>query len=67
MNKTRIIALASVLALAGAGQASAGGLLGLGIGIKRRHKHVLEREAAGEFDIPRGEDTLEEDFFKAKG
>ena len=31
MNKTRIIALASVLALAGAGQASAGGLLGLGI------------------------------------
>ena len=32
MNTTRIIALASVLALAGAGQASAGGLLGLGIG-----------------------------------
>ena len=31
MNKTRIIAVASVLALAGAGQASAGGLTGLGI------------------------------------
>nr|WP_298102882.1 hypothetical protein [uncultured Shinella sp.] len=31
MNKTRIIAIATVIALAGAGQASAGGLLGLGI------------------------------------
>jgi len=31
MNKTRIIAIAAVIALAGAGQASAGGLLGLGI------------------------------------
>ena len=31
MNKTRIIAVASILALAGAGQASAGGLTGLGI------------------------------------
>lgn len=31
MNKIRIIAVATVIALAGAGQASAGGLLGLGI------------------------------------
>ncbi|GMB81816.1 hypothetical protein NN6n1_25990 [Shinella zoogloeoides] len=31
MNKTRIIAIATVIALAGASQASAGGLLGLGI------------------------------------
>lgn len=31
MNKTRIIAIAAIIALAGAGQASAGGLLGLGI------------------------------------
>lgn len=31
MNKTRIIAIATVIALAGAGQAFAGGLLGLGI------------------------------------
>lgn len=41
----------------------AGGLLGLGVGIKRHHKHVQERETAGEFEIPRGEDTLEEDLF----
>ena len=31
MNKTRIIALATVIAFAGASQASAGGLLGIGI------------------------------------
>lgn len=31
MSKTRIIAIATVLAFAGASQASAGGLLGLGI------------------------------------
>lgn len=31
MNKTRIIAIATVLAFAGTSQASAGGLLGLGI------------------------------------
>ncbi len=37
MNKTRIIAIATVMALAGAGQASAGGLLG-GIGILNGNK-----------------------------
>ncbi|EYR80554.1 MULTISPECIES: hypothetical protein [unclassified Shinella] len=37
MNMTRIIAIASVLAIAGAGQASAGGLLG-GIGILNNNK-----------------------------
>jgi len=31
MNKTRIIAIAAILAATGASQASAGGLLGLGI------------------------------------
>lgn len=31
MHKTRIIAIATLIAVAGAGQASAGGLLGLGI------------------------------------
>jgi hypothetical protein len=31
MNKTRIIAIATLIAFAGTGQASAGGLLGLGI------------------------------------
>ncbi|MGB3815824.1 MAG: hypothetical protein WA950_21605 [Shinella sp.] len=37
MNKTRIIAIATVMALAGAGQASAGGLLG-GLGILNGNK-----------------------------
>jgi TM2 domain-containing membrane protein YozV len=37
MNMTRIIAIASVLAIAGAGQASAGGLLG-GLGILNNNK-----------------------------
>lgn len=37
MNKTRIIALATILAVAGAGQASAGGLLG-GLGILNGNK-----------------------------
>ncbi len=37
MNKTRIIAIATIMALAGAGQASAGGLLG-GIGILNGNK-----------------------------
>ena len=37
MNKTRIIAIATVIALAGAGQASAGGLLG-GLGILNGNK-----------------------------
>lgn len=44
----------------------AGGLFGLGIGIKRRHKNLAEREAAGEFEIPRGEDVSEEDLFEPK-
>ena len=37
MNKTRIIALATIIAFAGAGQASAGGLLG-GLGILSGNK-----------------------------
>lgn len=37
MNKSRIIAIATVIALAGAGQASAGGLLG-GLGILNGNK-----------------------------
>ncbi|CAK7257781.1 MULTISPECIES: hypothetical protein [unclassified Shinella] len=37
MNKTRIIAIATVFAIAGAGQASAGGLLG-GLGILNNNK-----------------------------
>ncbi|WP_411033505.1 hypothetical protein [Shinella sp. BYT-45] len=37
MNKTRIIAIATVIAFAGTGQASAGGLLG-GIGILNGNK-----------------------------
>ena len=37
MNKTRIIAIATIIALAGAGQASAGGLLG-GLGILNGNK-----------------------------
>ena len=37
MNKTRIIAIATVIAFAGAGQASAGGLLG-GLGILNGNK-----------------------------
>ncbi len=37
MNKTRLIVIASIIALAGAGQASAGGLLG-GLGILNGNK-----------------------------
>ena len=37
MNKTRIIAIATIIAFAGAGQASAGGLLG-GLGILNGNK-----------------------------
>ncbi|MCW5708499.1 hypothetical protein [Shinella sp.] len=37
MNKTRIIAIATVFAIVGAGQASAGGLLG-GLGILNNNK-----------------------------
>ncbi len=48
MNKTRIIALATVIAFAGAGQASAGGLLGLGIlGNKTRTGSIVVAPSVG--------------------
>ena len=48
MNKIRIIAIATVVAFAGAGQASAGGLLGLGIlGNKTRTGGIVVAPSVG--------------------
>ena len=48
MNKTRIIALATVIAFAGASQASAGGLLGTGIlGNKTRTGSIVVAPSVG--------------------
>lgn len=53
MNKTRIIAIATILAFAGAGQASAGGLLGGGIlsGNKARTGSIVIAPSVGVGDV----------------